>query len=400
MTDSTGTAAPWNPPTSLLLGAGETTSVAIHLFPADKVLPDDTRKQHANLNLLQGPRTRDAALAAAGNAVVHGIPGFVVTPEMQTATLMVLPPRGTTVTAVRVTDPTKLEARLDAPSSPTDHLQGVLGQGAEAQCGATQCRLPGTTTCPNGTQGVACSGSCPVACGSGQCGCVGGPSPPPPPRCADTGCRLRATTMCPGYHAPVSCTGVCPSKCGGDGCGCVPQPVPPSPPTPPPPPPKPPPPHPPAPPGPPYASIRVQGKARGRVSVEVHLSDDTVLTVHYQVLPSLSTQASDPLSCWGLLRFSFLTCGWGSQVRRVGQHWAHDAWLPRDYPDPFGRGASVMPWDKETRSHVLDDSRAYDVGLSDDAGGGNPLGFGIKVAYAPEQDEAPLSTRMPSPPQA
>ena len=58
-----------------------------------------------------------------------------------------------------------------------------------------------------------------------------------------------------------------------------------------------------------------------------------------------------------------------------------------------------MPWDKETRSHVLDDSRAYDVGLSDDAGGGNPLGFGIKVAYAPEQDEAPLSTRMPSPPQ-
>ena len=36
---------------------------------------------------------------------------------------------------------------------------------------------------------------------------------------------------------------------------------------------------------------------------------------------------------------------------------------------------------------MLDDSRAYDVGLSDDAGGGNPLGFAIKVAYAPTQHQ-------------
>ena len=46
-----------------------------------------------------------------------------------------------------------------------------------------------------------------------------------------------------------------------------------------------------------------------------------------------------------------------------------------------------MPWDRENKQHVLDDSRAYDVGLSDDAGGGNPLGFAIKVAYAPKQHE-------------
>ena len=38
-----------------------------------------------------------------------------------------------------------------------------------------------------------------------------------------------------------------------------------------------------------------------------------------------------------------------------------------------------MPYDRHDRAHVLDDSRAYDVGLSDDAGGGNPLGFAIKV---------------------
>lgn len=37
--------------------------------------------------------------------------------------------------------------------------------------------------------------------------------------------------------------------------------------------------------------------------------------------------------------------------------------------------------------HRLNDPRAYDVGLSDDAGGGNPLGFATKVTYAPNQKE-------------
>jgi hypothetical protein len=46
-----------------------------------------------------------------------------------------------------------------------------------------------------------------------------------------------------------------------------------------------------------------------------------------------------------------------------------------------------MPWDRENKEHVLQDSRAYDVGLSDDAGGGNPLGFATKVAFAPNQLE-------------
>ena len=35
----------------------------------------------------------------------------------------------------------------------------------------------------------------------------------------------------------------------------------------------------------------------------------------------------------------------------------------------------MMPWDRESKSRVLNDARAYDVGLSDDAGGGNPLGM-------------------------
>ena len=101
---------------------------------------------------------------------------------------------------------------------------------------------------------------------------------------------------------------------------------------------------------------------RGRCRLALMFSDGSVNFVHYSVLPSLA-----------------------SQIEAVGKHWAEDAWLPLEYEDPFGRGASVMPYDRHERARVLDDSRAYDVGLSDDAGGGNPLGFAIKVAYAPTQ---------------
>ena len=94
----------------------------------------------------------------------------------------------------------------------------------------------------------------------------------------------------------------------------------------------------------------------------VSFTDGSQNQVHYSILPPLN-----------------------AQIEAVGNNWAHDAWLPREYPDPFGRSASVMPWDRHDKTWVLDDSRAYDVGLSDDAGGGNPLGFAIKVAYAPTQ---------------
>ena len=89
--------------------------------------------------------------------------------------------------------------------------------------------------------------------------------------------------------------------------------------------------------------------APGRCRISVGFDDGTTSQVHYMVVPSFA-----------------------DQVSRLGHHWATVSWLPRDYPDPFGRGASVMPYDRERREIVLDDSRAYNVGLSDDAGGGNP----------------------------
>ena len=82
--------------------------------------------------------------------------------------------------------------------------------------------------------------------------------------------------------------------------------------------------------------------------------------------------------------------GADDHLASVGKHWSEVAWLPKEFPDPFGRGASVLPWDREDKRHRLNDPRAYDVGLSDDAGGGNPLGFATKVTYAPTQSEVSI----------
>lgn len=55
-------------------------------------------------------------------------------------------------------------------------------------------------------------------------------------------------------------------------------------------------------------------------------------TVHYFVLPPFK-----------------------SHVDGFGSFQASKAWL--DEPDPFGRTSSVMPWDRESKKHVLHDPR-------------------------------------------
>ena len=58
----------------------------------------------------------------------------------------------------------------------------------------------------------------------------------------------------------------------------------------------------------------MRGLARGRCRLSLRFSDGSTNEVHYSVLPPLTTQ-----------------------IARVGTHWAEDAWLPLEYPDPFGR---------------------------------------------------------------
>merc|ERR1719189_3478540 len=96
-----------------------------------------------------------------------------------------------------------------------------------------------------------------------------------------------------------------------------------------------------------------------RVRVVIHYSDGTEQSCAYHTLPPLL-----------------------EHIASYGQWAAQKAWLPADYPDPFNRGASVMAWDREENRHVFQDGRTFIVGLSDDAGGGNHLGFASKVNYA------------------
>jgi len=120
-------------------------------------------------------------------------------------------------------------------------------------------------------------------------------------------------------------------------------------------------------------TFTVIASGRGRVTAAIALSDGTNATAHYFVVPSFR-----------------------GQVSAFGSHLADTAWLPRGFPDPFGRSASVMPWDRSFDcgsdkipcGHVLNDARAYNVGLSDDAGGGNPLALASKVRASPTAHEA------------
>ena len=104
--------------------------------------------------------------------------------------------------------------------------------------------------------------------------------------------------------------------------------------------------------------------AAGLARLELSFSDGSKAAAHYRVLAPLATQ-----------------------VARFGAHMAGAGWLPVDYPDPFSRGGNVQTWDREDGVFVLDDARAYIVGLSDDAGASMNLAHAMKVAWAPVQDE-------------
>ena len=72
--------------------------------------------------------------------------------------------------------------------------------------------------------------------------------------------------------------------------------------------------------------------------------------------------------------------------------------------DPFGRGNSVLPWNRELKLHIgvppeqggYEDNRIFNNGLSDEAGAGANVGFAAKVSGAPLQDEVGYNPRANS----
>lgn len=83
---------PWLEPTSAVLLPGHTISVAFRLQRAP------AGEDALNTNVTgPGPRTRNALLESIGEPVLHAVPGYVLSPEMRSAQLLVLPPAGTTI---------------------------------------------------------------------------------------------------------------------------------------------------------------------------------------------------------------------------------------------------------------------------------------------------------------
>ena len=100
-----------------------------------------------------------------------------------------------------------------------------------------------------------------------------------------------------------------------------------------------------------------------RCHVELHYSDGSYQVASYFVLPALN-----------------------AHLATFGNFQAHTAFYDDD-TDPFGRAPAVMPWNRRDRAHVLHDPRNFIVGLSDEGGAGANVGFAIKQAVAPVQDE-------------
>ncbi|CAL8460615.1 g144 [Coccomyxa elongata] len=112
--------------------------------------------------------------------------------------------------------------------------------------------------------------------------------------------------------------------------------------------------------------LPVKGLLYGRCRLEVLFNESSSLAVHYFVLPPLR-----------------------AHVDKFGAFLASRAWLGPDQGiDPFGRTHSVMPWDRDLQQHVMQDPRAFVVGLSDEAGAAANVALAVKARQSPKPEEA------------
>ena len=81
----------WHAPTSLLLKPGDVKTYALRIALA-----------------AGGPRTRDATLLSASRATLHSVPGYVLSPELSDAKLIVELPTGLTLVSANSSAPATL----------------------------------------------------------------------------------------------------------------------------------------------------------------------------------------------------------------------------------------------------------------------------------------------------
>jgi len=73
-------------------------------------------------------------------------------------------------------------------------------------------------------------------------------------------------------------------------------------------------------------------------------------------------------------------------VADMGRFLTNEQWYENP-EDPFNRHQSVITWDYEKMSPVLEDGRAWVAGLSDEGGAGSWIAAIMKQLVQPEPDE-------------
>ena len=112
-----------------------------------------------------------------------------------------------------------------------------------------------------------------------------------------------------------------------------------------------------------WKAYTLQGKTWGRSRLTITYRDGTVQTIHYFVIKPAAQAVAD--------MGHFLTT----------QQWFADA------NDPFHRAPSPITYDRETNQQVLQDSRVWIAGLSDEGGAGSWLTAIMKQLVQPNKEE-------------
>jgi len=112
-----------------------------------------------------------------------------------------------------------------------------------------------------------------------------------------------------------------------------------------------------------WKTYRIRGEDWGRARLTVTYTDGLKQTVHYNVIKPEAEVVSD-----------------------MGRFLTHKQWY--DNPqDLFGRSPSVITYDYETMSPVLEDNRAWIAGLSDEGGAGSWVAAVMKQLVRPDAGE-------------
>jgi Family of unknown function (DUF5695) len=112
-----------------------------------------------------------------------------------------------------------------------------------------------------------------------------------------------------------------------------------------------------------WASYRLQGKTWGQARVSITYKDGLLQTISYRVIKPEAEAVAD-----------------------LGRFLTTKQWFT-DPSDPFHRGPSVISYDRSVDRQVLQDSRVWIAGLSDEAGADSWLAAAMKEFGEPDKQE-------------